>query len=272
MKRIVLCRPAGPRNVGAVLRAALNFGPAEVVIKEPGRPSLLVHPDFDLMSHGGEEARGSIRVVGTIEEALEGCHHAVGFTARVRRKEQRVDWRERATDLAPLADDPEQTVALVFGSEESGLTREEAAATQELAHLRTAPEHTSLNLAQAVTVVLYSLFTGTAVHQREPQPKRLDEAGRSFLKERMKEVFAGRIARTESAAQDISSAIDRMIGRAPIEPRDARAWHLMLRALGSETTPGEYGLGGPDKGARRRDALARREGSDADAGGEAPGA
>ena len=139
MKRIILCRPAGPRNVGAVLRAALNFGPAEVVIKGLGRPSLLVHPDFDLMSHGGEDARTAIKVVETMEEALEGCHHAVAFTARARKKERRVNWRERAPELAPMGDDGEQRLALIFGSEESGLTREEAAVAQELAHLRTAP-------------------------------------------------------------------------------------------------------------------------------------
>ncbi|MEM6674486.1 MAG: RNA methyltransferase [Planctomycetota bacterium] len=259
MKRIVLCRPAGPRNVGAVLRAALNFGPAEVVVKEPGRPSLLIHPDFDLMSHGGEEARDAIRVVDTIDEALDGCHHSVGFTARARKKVKRFDWRERVPDLRGVGDDPDQTLALVFGSEESGLTREEAAACQELAHLRTAPEHTSLNLAQAVTVVLYSLFTGTEVHQDEPGPKRLDQRGRAFLKARMIEVFAGEVAQTESAARDIEAAIERIVSRAPMEPRDARALHLVLNALGSESIPSEFGLDDQTKGARRREAVERHE-------------
>lgn len=259
MKRIILCRPAGPRNVGAILRAALNFGPAEVVIKEVGRPSLLEHPDFDLMSHGGEEARAAIRVVDTMEEALEGCHHAVAFTARARRKERRVNWRERAPELVPIGDDGEQRLALIFGSEESGLTREEAAAAQELAHLRTAPEHTSLNLAQAVTVVLYSLFTGNEVHQREPQPKRLDQRGRTFLKERMTEVLAGEIAFTDAAARDITGAIERMVTRAPLEPRDARAWHIILRSLGSAATPGQFGLEEQPRDARRQEALERNQ-------------
>ena len=245
--------------MGAVLRAALNFGPAEVVIKGLGRPSLLVHPDFELMSHGGEDARSAIKVVETMEEALEGCHHAVAFTARARKKERRVNWRERAPELAPMGDDGEQRLALIFGSEESGMTREEAAMAQELAHLRTAPEHTSLNLAQAVTVVLHSLFTGDKVHQREPKPKRLDQRERTFLKERMTEVLAGQVAFTESAAKDITGAIERMVTRAPLEPRDARAWHIILRSLGSSATPSEFGLDEQPKDARRRDALERNE-------------
>lgn len=270
MKRIVLCRPAGPRNVGSILRAALNFGPAEIVLTSPARPSLLVHPDFGLMSHGGEEARARIRVVDTIEEALEGCHHAVAFTARVRKKQARVDWRARAPELQPLADAPDETLALVFGNEETGMTAEEVAPCQEIAHLRTSPAHTSLNLSQAVCVVLYSLFTGTEVHQREPEPKRVDAAQREFLKRKLKAVFAGDVARTEAAAEDVSAMIDRVFSRAPLEPRDARAWHLVLRALGSEARPDDFGVDGQEKGARRRDALARRERGDASADDGAP--
>ncbi|MEM8711725.1 MAG: RNA methyltransferase [Planctomycetota bacterium] len=258
MKRIVLCRPAGPRNVGSILRAALNFGPAEIYIVAPARPSLLYHPDFEQMSHGGEGSRETIRVVDTIEEALEGCHHVVAFTARARNKQRRVNWREHAPSLQPIADSDDERLALVFGSEESGLTREEAAAAAEIAHLRTSPAHTSLNLAQAVIVVLYSLFSGNEVHQVEPSPKRLDHNSRRFLKEKMTAVFAGQVARTESAAEDITSMIERVFTRAPLEPRDARAWHLILRAMGSEAEPAEFGVGGQEKGARRAQALERR--------------
>lgn len=266
MKRIVLCRPAGPRNVGAILRAALNFGPAEIVIVSPGRPSLLVHPDFELMSHGGEDARGRIRVVDTLEEALVGCHYVVAFTARARQKQRRSDWRGRAPELQPLGDDTEQTLALVFGSEVAGLTTDEAALAQEISHMRTSAAHTSLNLAQAVTVVLYSLFTGEHVHQVEGQPKRIDMGARDFLKEKLKVVLAGQVARTESASEDIRSMIDRMFTKAPIEPRDARAWHLVLRALGSEAEPSDFGVGRQEKGARRKDALERRRQRDGEEG------
>ncbi len=272
MKRIVLCRPSGPRNVGSIVRAALNFGPAEIVVTAPERPSLLVHPDFEQMSHGGEDARARIRVVDTIDEALEGCHHVVAFTARARKKQLRVNWRDRAPELAPMADDGDERLALVFGNEETGLTREEAAAAQEIAHLRTAPEHTSLNLAQAVTVVLYSLFTGDEVHQFEPRPKRIDMTERAFLQAKLREVLCGQVARTESAAEDISAMIDRVFTRAPLEPRDARAWHLVLRALGSEAGPGDLGAPGGEKGARRRQALERRRRRDREADAQGPGA
>ena len=48
-------------------------------------------------------------------------------------------------------------VALVFGTERSGLENEEVFACQCLVHIPASPEHSSLNLAQAVQVVAYEL-------------------------------------------------------------------------------------------------------------------
>jgi tRNA/rRNA methyltransferase len=259
MKRIVLCRTEGPRNVGSILRAIQNFGPAELVLVAPSRPSLLVHPEFEQMAHGAHDARAAIRVVATLEEALAGAAWAVGFTARTRGKRARHDWREVAPRVQPLGDDATEVLALVFGSEAEGLTGAEVDLCQELAHVRTAPEHTSINLAMSVMIVLWSLFAGTDVHQRERPAKRLNDQGRRFLIERMVEVFARKVARTQAASESIESSLRRVFGRAPLENRDARAWHLMLRALGSELSPTELGLAINAKNARREEELLRRK-------------
>ena len=50
------------------------------------------------------------------------------------------------------------------------------------------------------------------------------------------------IARTPAARRDILASIERVFSRAELEDRDARAWHLMLRALGSTLTPKDLGL------------------------------
>jgi len=262
VKRVVLVRPRGPRNVGMVLRATLNFGPCELALVAPERPSILVHPEFEQMSHGARAARDSIRVSRSLASALEDCTASVGFTARVRGKRVRRDWRDARGDLEALGADPEQRLALVFGSEESGLTAEEAALVQDLIYVRTAREHTSLNLAMSVGIVLAGLFTGEEAHQPEPGGAMLSGDGREFLKARLKEVLAGDVARTASAARDISASIERVFSRAPLENRDARAWHLMLRALGSRSSPGDFGLDPTPKGARRADALGKRRAKD----------
>ncbi|MFT7677619.1 MAG: tRNA/rRNA methyltransferase [Planctomycetota bacterium] len=252
MKRIVLCRPEGPRNVGTVLRVAQNFGPTEIFIVGSPKATLLIHPDFVQMSHGAEDARAAIRQVDTLQEALTDCTDSIGFTARVRGDRVRQSWRSlREAALVP-ANDIERKLALVFGSEEAGMTREETDLCQQLCHLRTRPEHTSLNLGMAVGVVLSSLFEQEGVLPPEPGGRRLNGDGREFLKARMKQVFAGEIALNSEAAKLIEAMIERVISRAELENRDAKAWHLILKVLGSDMRPDSLGLRPHVKGGRRR--------------------
>lgn len=242
MRRIVLVRPAGPRNVGMIVRAAVNFGPCELVFVAPQLPSLLVHPEFEQMSHGVPDARARCRVVATVADALTGTTHSVGFTARPQEGRERANWRERRDALATLAADPEECVAFVFGAEAGGLRSDEIAACSELCAIATSGEHTSLNLAIAVGIVLAELFHERPHVPRERGVKALTHEGRTFLKANLAHVFGGEVARTEAARRDILASIERVFSRAPLEDRDARAWHLMLRALGSTLTPVDAGV------------------------------
>ncbi len=54
----------------------------------------------------------------------------------------------------------------------------------------------------------------------------------------------------------IKVSIERVFSRAELENRDARAWHLMLKALGSDMRPDEVGLRPHEKGGRRARLLA----------------
>ncbi len=258
MKRVILCRPEGPRNVGTILRVAENFGPVEVWIVSPARPSLLVHPDFEQMSHGAESARAEIVVVDDLHEALADVHHAIGFTARVRGRRKREDWRRVVPTCLDLANSVDQRVALVFGNEVTGLTSAETDLCNELAHVRTSGDHTSLNLGLCVGIALSDLFTGTKVHAREPGGSMLDGQGREFLKARLREVFADGVVRPGVAQADVEEMIERVFSRAALLNKDARAWHLILKTLGSEMSPQDLNLTLHEKGGRRRQAMARR--------------
>ncbi len=243
MKRLVLVRTAGPRNVGSVLRAAANFGPCELVLVRPEKPSILVHPDFEQMAHGVEDSAAKVRVVASLAEALADCTWSVGFTARARDHRELHDWRTVRGDLVARAGDPGERVALVFGNEETGLSGEEAAPLSELVRIPTSDEHGSLNLAMAAGLVLATLFLDqpTLLSVRHQNAVPLPGADRVFLVQRLKEVL-GPIPWTEAARRDVLASVERVFGRAPLETRDARAWHLLARALGNEKTPGDFGV------------------------------
>lgn len=241
MKRVVLVRPLGPRNVGSVLRLATNFGPCEIVLVAPARPSLLIHPDFRQMSHGVENAAERIRVVGTLAEALSDASASYGFTVRVREHRALFDWRDVRERVAERAADEEERVALVFGSEANGLTSDEVEPIETLVRLPSADEHNSLNVAMTVAVVLSTLFFAGApsAAARSTSPVRLKD--RAFLVAHLKDVL-GPLTTSEPARRDLVASIERVFSHAPLETRDARAWHLLARALGSRRTPADYGL------------------------------
>jgi TrmH family RNA methyltransferase len=254
MKRVVLVRPAGPRNVGSVLRVAANFGPCELVLVAPEKPSTLRHPDFQQMAHGVENALGRVRVVGELAEALADCTWSVGFTARARDHRELLDWRAARAALTARAANPNERIALVFGNEETGLSAAETAPLVELVRIPTSVEHGSLNLAMAVGIVLSSLYLDQpeleSVRRQNAVP--LSGAERRFLVQRLKEAL-GPIPWTESARRDVLASVERVFARAPLETRDARAWHLLARALGNERTPAEYGLTMEDEGSELRE-------------------
>ena len=86
------------------------------------------------------------------------------------------------------------------------------------------------------------LYTGEGARGIEPGGQWLNGDEREFLKANMKHVMVEKVARSDSARKDIASSIDRVFSKAELETRDARAWHLMLRALGSDKKPSDFGL------------------------------
>lgn len=269
MKRVVLVRTIGPRNAGGALRAVANFGPAELWFVAPVRPSLLIHPEFVQMSHGVENIGERIRVVDRLEDALADCGRTYAFTARARGSRDRLDWRDEVDKVRARAREADDRTAFVFGSEENGLTIEETDLCQQLCFMGTSQEHRSINLAVSVAIVLSSLYEGKGTHMPEAGATLVDGKALAFLKEHLKDALGGKVARGEAARRDIEASIERVFSRAPIEPRDARAWHMMMRALGSSKGPGELGVEAPVKGARREEALDKALRRTDEAGGDA---
>jgi tRNA (cytidine32/uridine32-2'-O)-methyltransferase len=103
VKRIVLVRTLGPRNVGSVMRACANFGVDDLVLVAPQRGSMLVHPEFEQMAHGVQDLRQKIRVLDSLEQALADTTRSLGFTARARGQRKRKDWRDRSVSHLPAA-------------------------------------------------------------------------------------------------------------------------------------------------------------------------
>jgi tRNA/rRNA methyltransferase len=151
--RIVLVEPKEAGNVGAVARAMKNFGfDALWVVGE--HPPLL--PVAGWWASGADDLLARARFVPTLAEALAGAHVTVATTS-MRGRTSPVSYSPRtlAARFAELG--PGQTLALVFGREDSGLTGEELALCHHTAAIPANGAFPTLNLAQAACVFCYEL-------------------------------------------------------------------------------------------------------------------
>ena len=172
--RLVLVAPRTPGNVGACARVAANFGITDWVIVSP-QCSWDGWDARKLATGTAGDRLDRIRVVSTVAEAVRDCQVAVGFSRRAGKVRVPTLSLEEALGLRPYK------LALVFGNEETGLTREELEPCTHLCSIPTAAELPSMNLSHAVAVVLARFYEATAggkkarASRRAGSPARLSE-------------------------------------------------------------------------------------------------
>ena len=173
--RIVLVAASHPGNIGAAARAMHTMGLARLVLVDPRR---FPDPEAIALASGANAVIDAAQVVATLDDALSGSVLTVGLSARQREFAGRVmPVREAAAEA--LAHSAYGDVALVFGTEMSGLSNAELARCSIIATIPANPDYASLNLAAAVQVVAYELrqAAGDASVWRAPrfEPASFDE-------------------------------------------------------------------------------------------------
>jgi tRNA/rRNA methyltransferase len=160
--RFVLVRPRNPLNIGAAARAMANFGFREMLVVAPYSPVW----QETRSAVGAEGIVTSARAVESLVEAIGDASVVVGTTAGSRRNLGR--------DLISLPDFPAWLrqrqaagcVALLFGSEKTGLSNEHMSYCHALVRIPTAVDCPSMNLGQAVAVCAYELSRAGLVPTR----------------------------------------------------------------------------------------------------------
>lgn len=151
--RFVLVGTSHPGNIGAAARAMKTMGFSQLVLVDPRFADACRQEEAIAFASGAQDILANARVVGDIEDALEGCNFAAALSARPREfAPPVVSPRELS---AQLAGDPGLDAALVFGSERYGLPNEIVERCNALIHIPANPDYSSLNLAQAVQLLAY---------------------------------------------------------------------------------------------------------------------
>lgn len=151
---VVLVRPREEGNVGSAARAMANMGLDRLILVEPAPPLGNVARAFGV---GAGHVLDAAERVSSLAAAVAPFPRVVGTTStRDRRLAIPVATARELPRLLAAADFP---TALVFGSEVGGLTNDEMARAGILVSIPCSAVQPTLNLAQAVLLVAYELWT-----------------------------------------------------------------------------------------------------------------
>src|SRR5271170_5635683 len=252
---VVLVATRNPLNIGAAARAMSNFGCTHLRLVNPYDPAYREARS----AVGAAPVLASAEQFSTVAEAVADCTLVVGTTAAGRRELhhqlctleagariilQRLALRQPAhkqpavvklarKELAqkkiarkPAGQAGENVttnrVALLFGSEKTGLSNEDLSHCHWLLRIPTREAHRSMNLGQAVAVCLYELI-------RDAQAATAAEIERftAILTEALSS--SGFLDRRTVA--DAEERIRRLVRRLNLQSRDADMWTGIMRQI-----------------------------------------
>ncbi len=150
----VLSHTTEPMNIGAAARALKTMGLSKLVLINPRDP---FGDRSRVVAHGAEDVLDGARVVLDHKAAIREMIVVAGSTARPRelRKGALLDPPDLARMLVEAS--AEGPVAMMFGTERTGLTNDEVYDCRWVSRIDANAEHSSLNLAQAVMIYAYEI-------------------------------------------------------------------------------------------------------------------
>jgi tRNA/rRNA methyltransferase len=211
--RIVLVEPREAGNVGAAARVMKNFGFDQLWIVGE-HPTLL--PVSGWWASGADDVLAAARFAPPLQDAVADAHLTVATTSmRGRTSPVTFTSRTLAERFSGLGGD--QTLALVFGREDSGLTREELMLCQYTAAISTNDAFPTMNLAQSVGVFCYEL---SAVAPRPAGRELADAASVERLHQRARTLLLQVGFLHENNPDRIYDDLRAMTARADLDARE----------------------------------------------------
>src|SRR5271170_2816729 len=266
--RIVLVATRNPLNIGAAARAMSNFGCTHLRLVNPYDPAYREARS----AVGAAPVLASAEQFGTLAEAVADCALVVGTTAAGRRELhhqlctleagariilQRLALRQSAhkqpagvklarKELAqkkiarkPAGQAGENVttnrVALLFGSEKTGLSNEDLSHCHWLLRIPTREAHRSMNLGQAVAVCLYELIRDAQAATKFSRALQKSPPATAAEIERFTQILTAALSSSgfldRRTVADANERIRRLVRRLNLQSRDADMWTGIMRQI-----------------------------------------
>ncbi|MCX7816099.1 MAG: RNA methyltransferase [Syntrophales bacterium] len=165
---IVLQRPRYAGNVGSVARCGKNMGIHRLIVSQAGpfsREEMVI-----MATRFAADIVDSIKYADNLENALSDFNYVLGTTARLgAARGPAITPREAAKKIADISQN--NRVAIVFGSEDKGLSNEELKLCHAVVTIPVSDEFRSINLSHAVMIVCYEIFVASLPEKGGFTPK-----------------------------------------------------------------------------------------------------
>ena len=227
--RIVLVNTVYGGNVGSACRAMMNMGLSQLVLVDP-RPGMDMDEAAAMACHAGEILRNR-KVFASLPEAVADCVLVAGTSNRggLYRDHSKTprDWAPRLLEAA--SDAP---VAILFGSEDNGLSLDDLALCTQFIRIPSSDAYKSLNLAMSVMVCAYELFlaSGSFVPPQE-RSAECPSAMREAMFAKWRSALLGIGFMTPDTADHMMLGIRRILSRGTLTEKDVQ----ILLGMASQT-------------------------------------
>lgn len=156
--RFIMVHPSHPGNVGSAARAIKTMGFHDLCLVAPHIPEVQRHHEAIALASGAGDVLEQATIHTTLADALGPTTLAFALTARARvLGPPPCDIREAATQSAAHLGATPGRIAIVLGTERSGLSNEDITLCQNVCHIPANPQYSSLNVSQALQLAAWEL-------------------------------------------------------------------------------------------------------------------
>jgi tRNA/rRNA methyltransferase len=166
---VVLVEPKNAGNIGSVVRAMKNMGVSRLRLVNPVEYREVT--EQKKMGYRAQELIETSEEFETLDEALADISLAFLATSKLGKWKKDFVYPEKAAEIISERPKKEKT-AIIFGREDSGVTIDESQTANYCIVVPTAVSYPSLNLSQAVLLVLYEVYRKVTAPSSASMPKR----------------------------------------------------------------------------------------------------
>lgn len=231
---VILVEPQLGENIGTAARAMMNCALTDLRLVDP-KQDWLSEKALAACS-GADEILHNARRFNTTEEAVADLEAVYATTARRREMIKTVMTARAAAGDIHARTAAGQRIGLLFGRERIGLTNHELGLANTIIEVPMNPEHSSLNLAQAVLVVGYEWFQAgydgpdAVLTYNNTKPVNKDQLQELFDHFEKELILCGFLRHEEKRPSMIVN-LRNLLQRAELSEQEVRTLHGIIKEL-----------------------------------------